>query len=423
MRVKRLINRSRGDVQEGSGTGSLRGRSLLLIISGGIAAYKSLDLIRKLKACGVTVRCILTKGGAEFITPLSVTSLTGEPVFTNLFSPADEQKFGHINLSRETDLVVVAPATANLMAKMAHGLADDLASTVLLAADKPVMIAPAMNVRMWRHPATQANVATLRKRGVTLVGPASGSLACGEEGEGRMVEVPAILDAVERHFKQPGPLSGKRALVTSGPTYEPLDPVRFIGNRSSGKQGHALAAELARQGAEVVLVTGPVDLPDPADVKTVHVSTARAMLKACAAAGRFDIAVCAAAVADWRPVQEAREKLKKGTAKPVVHLTENPDILATLAKAGKMRPRLVIGFAAETGDAVLHAKAKFARKGCDWIVANEVGNGKAFGKDENEVTLIRRNAKAQLTADHWPSQSKAAIARRLVDEIARTLKA
>ncbi|MDD5587405.1 MAG: bifunctional phosphopantothenoylcysteine decarboxylase/phosphopantothenate--cysteine ligase CoaBC [Alphaproteobacteria bacterium] len=401
---------------------TLTNRSVLLIISGGIAAYKSLNLIRRLREQGAKVRGILTKGGAEFITPLSVTALSGEPVFTDLFSLTDENKIGHINLSREADLIVVAPATANLMARMAHGLADDLASTVLLAADKPVMIAPAMNVRMWRHAATQANAATLRARGIAFIGPAKGMMACSEEGEGRMAEAADILAAIEAHFAKPGPLTGKRVLVTSGPTYEPIDPVRFIGNRSSGKQGLALAIELARQGAETVLVTGPTVLPDPAGVKTVHINTAREMLAACEAEGPFDIAVCAAAVADWRPVEEAQEKLKKGAAKPIVHLAENPDILAALAHAGKSRPQLVIGFAAETGDAVMHAKAKFERKGCDWIVANEVGSGKAFGKDDNEVTLLRRIASGGAKADHWPSQSKENIARQLVGEIAGFLK-
>jgi phosphopantothenoylcysteine decarboxylase / phosphopantothenate---cysteine ligase len=400
---------------------TLHNRSILLIISGGIAAYKSLDLIRRLREKGAKVRSILTKGGAEFITPLSVTALSGEPVFTDLFSLTNENKIGHINLSREADLIVVAPASANLMARMAQGLADDLASTVLLATDKPVMIAPAMNVMMWRHAATQANVATLRARGIGFIGPVCGAMACNEKGEGRMVEAVDILAAIEAHFAKPGPLTGKRALVTSGPTYEPIDPVRFIGNRSSGKQGHALAIELARQGAEVVLVTGPTHLPDPAGVKTVSVDTARDMLAASEAEGPFDIAVCAAAVADWRPVEEAQEKLKKGEARPVVHLAENPDILATLAQ-GKNRPQLVIGFAAETGDAVMRAKEKFERKGCDWIVANEVGSGKAFGKDDNEVTLLRRDAKGDIKADHWPSQSKESIARQLVGEIVTFFK-
>ncbi|MDD5586549.1 MAG: bifunctional phosphopantothenoylcysteine decarboxylase/phosphopantothenate--cysteine ligase CoaBC [Alphaproteobacteria bacterium] len=403
-------------------THTLHNRSILLIISGGIAAYKSLDLIRRLREQGAKVRCILTKGGAEFITPLSVTALSGEPVFTDMFSLTDENKIGHINLSREADLIVVAPATANLMARMAHGLADDLASTVLLAVDKPVLIAPAMNVMMWRHAATQANAATLRARGIVFIGPAQGAMACNEKGEGRMAEIADILAAIEAHFAKPGPLTGKRALVTSGPTYEPIDPVRFIGNRSSGKQGHALAVELARQGAETVLVTGPTVLSEPKGVKTVHVNTAREMLAASEAEGPFDIAVCAAAVADWRPVEEAPEKLKKGAAKPVVHLAENPDILAALSHAGKNRPRLVIGFAAETGDAVKHARAKFERKGCDWIVANEVGNGKAFGKDDNEVTLLRLDARGSIKADHWPLQSKENIARQLVGEIVEVLE-
>ncbi len=401
-------------------TSPITNRTILLIISGGIAAYKSLDLIRRLKEKGATVCCILTKGGAEFITPLSVTALSGEPVFTDLFSLTDENKIGHINLSRQSDLIVVAPASANLMAKMAHGLADDLASTVLLASDKPVMVAPAMNVMMWRHAATKSNMKVLRERGIAFVGPGKGMMACNEEGEGRMAEVADILAAIEAYFEMSGPLRGKRALVTSGPTYEPLDPVRFIGNRSSGKQGHAIAAELARQGAETLLVTGPTQLPDPAGVQTVRVNTAREMLAACQNAGKLDIAVCAAAVADWRPQDEAKEKLKKGSAKPVVHLTENPDILATLSKAGAKRPKLVIGFAAETHDVHENAAAKFKRKGCDWIVANEVGNGKAFGNDHNEVALMRQDKKGKIQTEHWPRQSKDAIAKQLVGEIVKT---
>lgn len=399
----------------------MQNRSILLIISGGIAAYKSLDLIRRLKDKGATVRCILTKGGAEFITPLSVTALSGEPVHTDLFSLTDEQKIGHINLSRESDLIVVAPASANLLAKMAHGLADDLASTVLLATNKPVMVAPAMNVMMWKHAATQANIKTLKERGIIQIGPAKGMMACNEEGEGRMVEVADLLEAIETYFKKKGPLAGKRALITSGPTYEPLDPVRFIGNRSSGKQGHAIAAELAKQGAETILVTGPTTQPDPQGVKTIHIETARDMLAACQAEKKLDIVVCAAAVADWRPEKEAKNKLKKTTAKPIVHLTENPDILATLSKA-KNRAKLIIGFAAETHDVHENARDKFKRKGCDWILANEVGNGKAFGKDENEVTLMRHDAKGKITTDHWPSQSKDNVARQLVEEIIKEIK-
>jgi phosphopantothenoylcysteine decarboxylase / phosphopantothenate---cysteine ligase len=397
---------------------TLNNKTILLIISGGIAAYKSLDLIRRLREKGATVRCILTKGGTEFITPLSVTALSGEPVYTDLFSLTDEQKIGHINLSRESDLIVAAPATANLMARMAHGMADDLASTVLLASNKPVMIAPAMNVMMWRHPATEANVKTLKQRGIAFIGPAKGMMACNEKGEGRMVDIAELLEAIEKHFAKSGPLAGKRALVTSGPTYEPLDPVRFIGNRSSGKQGHAIATELAKQGAETILITGPTNLPDPPGVKTIHVNTARDMLAACQAEKKLDIAICAAAVADWRPAEESKHKLKKNAAKPTVHLIENPDILATLAKAGSKRPRLVIGFAAETADLKKNAESKLKRKNCDWLVANEVGPGKAFGNDDNEVTLLRRGHKPA----PWPRQSKASIAKHLVEEIIKTLK-
>jgi phosphopantothenoylcysteine decarboxylase/phosphopantothenate--cysteine ligase len=394
-------------------THALHNRSILLVISGGIAAYKCLDLIRRLREARARVRCVLTKSGAEFVTPLSVAALSGEPVFTDLFSLKDEQEIGHIRLSREADLIVVAPATANLMAKMVQGLADDLASTLLLATDKPVMIAPAMNVMMWSHAATRANVTTLRARGITLIGPDKGEMACGETGEGRMAEVADIFAAITAHFAKPGPLAGKRALVTSGPTHEPLDPVRFIGNRASGKQGHAIAVALAAQGAEVVLVTGPTILPDPQGVKTIHVETAREMLAACEAKLPVDIFVGAAAVADWRPVKAASEKIKKGSAKSVINLTENPDILATVSKAGKKRPRLVVGFAAETSDVVKQAAEKLKRKGCDWILANEVGAGKGFDKDDNKVTLLRKDAKPE----HWPRQSKEQIARRLVGEI------
>jgi len=403
-------------------THSLPNRSILLIISGGIAAYKTPDLIRRLRDAGAQVRCVLTEGGAKFITPTSIAALSGEAVHTDMFPPAGSTRIDHIRLTREADLVVVAPATANLMARMAHGLADDLAATLLLATNKPVMVAPAMNFMMWQHPATQANVATLRKRGIMVVGPAKGAMACGEEGEGRMAEVADIFAAIDKHFSKPGPLTGKKALVTSGPTYEPLDPVRFIGNRSSGKQGHAIAAALARQGAKVTLVTGPVSLSDPIGVKTVHVDTARDMLKACEKALPVDIAVCAAAVADWRPVKEAREKMKKGKGKPAVDLTENPDILAALSQAGKKRPRLVIGFAAETNNMVALASEKFQRKKCDWILANEVGENKGFNEDENEVILLRRPAKGKVKPELWPRQSKELIARQLVEEIARALK-
>ncbi len=403
---------------------SLHNRRVLLIISGGIAAYKSLDLIRRLKDEGAAVRCVLTEGGAQFITRLSVSALSGEPAFTELFSEEDDQCFGHIRLSRETDLIVVAPASANLMAKMAHGLADNLASAVLLATNKPVLLAPAMNSAMWQNPATQANVATLLARGIKTVGPAGGKLACGEEGAGRMSEVADILAAIKEHFSMPGPLSGLRALVTSGPTHEPLDPVRFIGNRSSGKQGHAIAAALAARGADVTLISGPVALPDPANVKTVSVQTAREMLAACEQNGPFDIAVCAAAVADWRPAALAEKKIKKAanTAPPALTLMENPDILASLSKPSPARPRLVIGFAAETGDLIKLAQEKFARKGCDWLLANDVGGGKIFGADENEVTLLRKNTSGSIAAQPWPRASKESIARKLAEEIAQVFK-
>jgi len=404
-------------------TNTLHNRRVLLIISGGIAAYKSLDLIRRLREAGARVRCVLTQGGAQLVTPLSVSALSEEQVYSDLWSLTDENKMGHIRLSREADLIVIAPASANLIAKMAQGIADDLASTVLLATNKPVMLAPAMNVMMWQNPATQANVKTLQQRGITFIGPARGEMACGEEGEGRMSEPADILKAITDFFAQPGPLSGRRALVTSGPTYEPLDPVRFIGNRSSGKQGHAIAEALLAKGAETILVSGPTVLPDPQGIKTIRVQTAREMLEACEAELPVDVAVCAAAVADWRPAEMAAEKLKKGASRASIELVENPDILATLAKAGNRRPRLVIGFAAETSDVVQNAAKKLTAKNCDWILANEVGAGKAFDQDENEVTLLRRDKKGAVGQSVWPHQGKDQIARQLADEIAAKIKA
>lgn len=394
---------------------SLNARNILLIIAGGIAAYKSLELIRRMREEGATVRCVLTEGGAKFVTPLSVAALSEQPVYTDLWSLTDEAQMGHIRLSREADLVVAAPASANLMARMAQGMASDLASTVLLATNKPVMIAPAMNAMMWAHAATQANAATLRQRGVAFIGPANGVMACGEEGAGRMSEPAEILAAIKAHFAVPGPLAGRRVLVTSGPTYEPIDPVRFLGNRSSGKQGHAIAAALAALGAETHLVTGPTALADPVGVRVRHVESARDMLAACEAALPCDVAVCAAAVADWRPAEMSDGKLKKGVATPTLQLVENPDILATLSQSGPRRPRLVIGFAAETGDLLAQAKAKLARKGCDWLVANEVGANKVFGADDNEVILLRPDA-APAT---WPRQSKERVARQLAEEVAK----
>lgn len=401
----------------------LYNRAILLVISGGIAAYKALDLIRALKKEGAKVRCVLTAGGAHFITPLSVATLSEEPVATDLWSLTDNQGMTHLQLSRSSDLILVAPASANLLAKMAQGLADDLASTLLLANNKPVMVAPAMNVQMWENPATVTNVTVLKQRGVQFIGPANGLMACGEEGEGRMVDLSEIVNGVRQFFNAPGPLSGKRAVVTSGPTFEPIDPVRFIGNHSSGKQGHAIAIELQKKGAETTLITGPTYLQDPVGVKTIHVRTAREMLAAVEQTLPVDIAVCAAAVADWRPAEEVSEKIKKGSSTPSLHLVENPDILATLSKTSNHRPRLVVGFAAETHDVFHHAADKFARKGCDWLLVNEVGNGKGFDQDENQLTLLRCDSQGKTTYIPWPHQSKQAIAQQLAEEISHLFQA
>jgi phosphopantothenoylcysteine decarboxylase/phosphopantothenate--cysteine ligase len=392
---------------------------ILLIIAGGIAAYKSLELIRRLRERGRAVRCILTSAGASFVTPLAVASLSGERVFTDLFSLTDEAEIGHIRLSREADLVVVAPATADLIAKMAHGLADDLASTALLATDKPVLLAPAMNPAMWAHPATGRNAATVRADGAHLVGPNPGDMACGETGVGRMAEPEEILAAIEALLSSRKALAGRRALVTSGPTVEAIDPVRFIANRSSGKQGHAIAAALAAAGATVTLVSGPVQEADPAGVQVVRVESALEMLEACRAALPVDVAVCAAAVADWRVAKVGRAKIKKvpGEVPPTLVLTENPDILKTLAHAPE-RPQLVVGFAAETEDLTAHARRKLAAKGCDWIVANDVSREPAtFGGGFNRVQLIRDGHEAEI----WPKLTKAEVARRLVAAIAAHL--
>lgn len=398
-----------------------RGRRVLLIIAGGIAAYKSLELIRRLRDQGAEVRCVLTKGGAEFVTPLSVAALSEHKVFQELFSLTDEAEMGHIRLSREADVVVVAPCTADLMARMAAGMADDLAATVLLATDKPVLIAPAMNTMMWAHPATQANLKTLHSRGVLSVGPNAGVLACGETGAGRMAEVPEIIAALADFFRRQSwqPLAGRRALVTSGPTHEPIDPVRLIANRSSGKQGHAIASALAALGADVTLVSGPVALPPPVGVTTVAVETARQMLAACQQAQQaapLDIAVFAAAVADWGVDGSAPQKLKKapGAPPPAIHLVPNPDILATIAQSGPARPTLVVGFAAETEHVIEHARAKLARKGCDWICANDVSPATGtFGGDHNTLHLVSAEG-----VEPWPQMDKTAAAQRLADRIA-----
>jgi phosphopantothenoylcysteine decarboxylase/phosphopantothenate--cysteine ligase len=397
---------------------SLQGRRILLLVGGGVAAYKALELVRLVRKAGGAVSCILTRAGAEFVTPLSLGALSGEEVRQGLLSLTDEAKMGHIELSRVADLVVVAPATADLMAKAAAGLADDLASTALLATDKPVLMAPAMNVRMWLHPATQANLQALKARGTLFVGPDEGEMACGEFGPGRLAEPEAILAAIEDALAGPAarPLAGRRALVTAGPTVEPIDPVRVLTNGSSGKQGYAVATALAGLGADVTLVSGPTALSAPPGVRRVDVKTALEMLDACRAALPADVAVFVAAVADWRPEALATEKIKKNGSAPVIKLVENPDILATLSAPGPSRPRLTVGFAAETGELLAHARAKLARKGCDWIVANDVSQAGIVGGEDNEVVLIDSQG-----ADPWPRASKAAVARRLAQRIAEAL--
>jgi phosphopantothenoylcysteine decarboxylase/phosphopantothenate--cysteine ligase len=385
-----------------------------LIVGGGIAAYKSLELTRLLRKAGVAVRPILTQAGAEFVTPLSLAALAEDKVYAELFSLTDEAEMGHIELSRSADLVVVAPATADLMAKAAGGIANDLASTTLLATDKPVLMAPAMNVRMWLHPATQRNLATLKADGMTFVGPDDGAMACGEFGPGRMAEPAAIFEAIMAALGSGArPLAGKRALVTAGPTAEAIDPVRMLTNRSSGKQGYAIAGALAALGADVTLVSGPTALAAPAGIARVDVESAREMLAACEAALPADIAVCVAAVADWRPADASGRKLKKGSGPPeAIALVENPDILASLSKHAR-RPRLVVGFAAETNDLEAHAKAKLAKKGCDWIVANDVSVAGTMGGDENAVALVSAGG-----IERWERMAKDAVARRLADRIA-----
>ncbi len=396
----------------------LAGKRILLIIGGGIAAFKSLDLIRRLRERGATVTPVLTKSAEQFVTPLSVSALAAEKVYRDLFDLTDEAEMGHIELSRAADLIVVAPATADLMAKMAGGHANDLASTVLMATDKRVLIAPSMNVRMWQHPATQRNLATLASDGVLSVGPDNGDMACGEYGPGRMSEVPAIIGAVEAAFGD-GPLSGKHVLVTSGPTHEPIDPVRYIANRSSGAQGTAIADALSALGAEVTFVTGPADAPRPQSVKVIEVETAREMLKAVENALPADAAVFAAAVADWRMAKETDSKIKKdGKGLPKLDFKENPDILATVSKMKKGRPDLVVGFAAETDDVFENASAKRKRKGCDWIVANDVSPETGImGGSENAVTVISDDG-----ADVWPRLDKRQVAQRLAEKIAEALE-
>ncbi|OYU68651.1 MAG: bifunctional phosphopantothenoylcysteine decarboxylase/phosphopantothenate synthase [Alphaproteobacteria bacterium PA2] len=394
-------------------------KRILLIVGGGIAAYKSLELIRLLRKSGIGVRVILTSAGAEFVTPLSLSALSENPVHTDLFSLTDEAEMGHIQLSRAADLVVVAPATADLMAKAANGHANDLASTVLLATDKPVLMAPAMNVRMWEHAATRRNLATLMADGVHMVGPNDGDMACGEFGPGRMAEPAeihaAILDLLSGSAR---PLAGRHALVTAGPTAEPIDPVRYLTNRSSGKQGFAIAAALAKLGARVTLVSGPVALATPPGVNRVDVETAVEMLAACQSALPADIAVCVAAVADWRPAEVSDQKTKKvpGGGPPTLTLTENPDILATLSRS-QNRPALVVGFAAETDQVEDYARAKLARKGCDWIIANDVSIAGTMGGDDNAVSIVTKDG-----IERWERLAKSQVADQLAARMAEGLK-
>lgn len=395
----------------------LAGKRILLIIGGGIAAYKALDLIRRIKERGAAVTPVLTRAGTEFVTPLSVAALAGAKVYTDLFDLTDEAEMGHIQLSRSADLIVVAPATADLMAKMAQGRADDLASTLLLATDTRVLIAPAMNVRMWTHPATVRNLATLVGDGVLTTGPDTGDMACGEFGPGRMAEPPQIIAAIEAALAD-GPLRGKHVLVTSGPTHEPIDPVRYIANRSSGAQGTAIARALAALGARVSFITGPASVPPPGGVTVIPVQTAQEMLAAVTAALPADAAVFAAAVADWRVENASGHKMKKTAAgaPPELRLAENPDILATVSQ-GKPRPQLVVGFAAETDDVIAHAAKKRARKGCDWIIANDVRPETGImGGTDTVVTLITATG-----TETWPRMTKDAVARRLADMISRAL--
>lgn len=392
-------------------------KRVLLIVGGGISAYKTPELVRALEKRGIGCRAILTHAGSQFVTPLTLASLTKDDVHQELFNLTHEAKMGHIELSRSADLVLVAPATADLIGKVANGLANDLASTALLATDKPVLMVPAMNVRMWEHPAVQRNLATLREDGVHFIGPDSGAMACGEYGPGRMAEPDAIAAAVEAYWRKASadkPLKGKRAIVTAGPTLEALDPIRFLSNRSSGKQGYAIAQALAEAGAEVTLVSGPTALNDVPGVTMARVESARDMLAACQAALPADIFVAVAAVADWRPETKAEVKLKlKGDAKaPAMNLVENPDILATIAQAGPNRPNLVIGFAAETHDVLAYATAKRAKKGCDWVVANDV-SGNVMGGESNQIMLVTADGQQS-----WPEAPKGQIAERLVAAIA-----
>ncbi|MDO6588729.1 bifunctional phosphopantothenoylcysteine decarboxylase/phosphopantothenate--cysteine ligase CoaBC [Loktanella sp. D2R18] len=395
----------------------LADKHILLIVGGGVAAFKALDLLRRLREQGAHVTPVLTKAGAEFVTPLSLSALSASKVYQDLFDLTDEAEMGHIELSRAADLIVVAPATADLMAKMTHGLANDLASTLLLATDKRVLIAPSMNVRMWNHPATQRNLTTLKDDGVLVVGPDDGAMACGEFGPGRLAETPAIIAAIDAALSD-GPLNGKHILVTSGPTHEPIDPVRYIANRSSGAQGTAIAKALVALGADVTFVTGPADVAPPVGVNVIAVQTAKQMLDAVNAAAPADAAVFAAAVADWHVANAGDSKIKKDkSGLPTLEFVENPDILATVSQLKSGRPALVVGFAAETDDVIANATAKRLRKGCDWILANDVSPETGImGGSENDVTLITADG-----AEDWPRMSKDATAVALAARIAKAI--
>ncbi len=399
---------------------TLEGKRILLIVTGGIAAFKGLELVRLIKAHGSEVRVVLTASGSNFVSQLSLQAITEDKVYTDLFSLTDESEMGHIQLSRNADLILVAPATANLLAKMRAGIADDLASTVLLATDKPVLIAPSMNVRMWEHPATQENIVTLIKRGVTVLGPTEGEMACGEFGAGRMLEPPKIVEQLVNHLSTNRALLGSTVLVTAGPTLEPIDPVRFISNRSSGKQGYAIASVLSRLGAKTTLVTGPTDLADPPGVNVIKIETAIDMMQACLDSLPADIAICAAAVADWRVTNNSPEKIKKQNNSTTVslELNENPDILKTLSQLGSNRPNLVIGFAAETENLLENAMRKRKNKGCDWILANDVSTSTGiFGGESNLVHFITNYG-----SEEWPSMLKENVAMRLAERIIAEIK-
>jgi phosphopantothenoylcysteine decarboxylase/phosphopantothenate--cysteine ligase len=391
-------------------------KSVVLIISGSIAAVKSPELIRQLRAKNIDVRCIMTKSSEKFVSVSEIEKLSGHKVSTDLFAEDEMRDMWHIRFSREADLIVVAPASANLIAKMANGIADDMATATLLANNQKLLVAPAMNTYMWLHPATQRNVAQIIADGAEIIEPRVGMLACGEVGAGRMAEPVDIMHIIEQRLATKDRLRGMRALVTAGPTYEAIDPVRFIGNRSSGKQGYTIAAELARQGASVTLVTGPTSLPLPSGVKTMHVTSAADMLKACEKTLPVDVAVCVAAVSDWRVAAPAKQKIKKGKAKPKLALVENPDILQLLSQS-KKRPKLVIGFAAETENLLKNATAKLKKKGCDWILANDVSKGKGFDADDNQVTLVTGQG-----SEKWPKMSKDKVAEKLIEQISKQFR-